>query len=173
MKLRIRWTIHLCTTTSLKMLRALSSRPDTPSMLMNSTSSPPCPDFFKDLHPVMFPFGFADPQPQHVLYAIHIIVQDNIDRAVFCLHLFSDSDINTVNKKKRVELFQWAVLPFFRSPDHSVRNCRDRFMGNTKPIDIFNSVGNVTLVHNTSISIHRYQFLLYRIVSLVIVPQKF
>ena len=41
MEFRIKCTMQRCTTTSLKMLLAPSSNPDTPSMLMNSTSSTP------------------------------------------------------------------------------------------------------------------------------------
>ncbi len=106
------------------LLPAPSFSPDTPSMLMNSTSSTPFARISTNICiQLVFLFRFADPQPQHILYTVYIIAQNDIYRTVVCFHLFAYGNVNTVDKKECAELFQWTVLPFLCSSDYPVRNC--------------------------------------------------
>ena len=116
-------------------------------------------DLVKYLHPVMFPFCLTDPKPEDIFHPVHIIAQDDIDRTAFGFIFPADGNIQAVYKKKSIKLLQGTALPFFRCLNHSVCDIGYGFVGDFKPVNIFDRISNVPVAHTSCI--HRQNLILY------------
>ena len=99
----------------------------------------------------MLAFCFVDSKSQHILTAIDVVRQHDVDCYLLDATFRAQGNINTVYESERIERLQRASTPAISLFHDTIRDMGNLLMRHLESIDVLDGGGDVPLAHATCI----------------------